>query len=226
MEEYKIQLPEAIAKVNNCITTLLHAPVVLDIGQCVQANNKPSSQTLLREMNKPFSSQSVRESIGTQAASTVLRESSNCSFWRSSTKPAHCASGCQQQLSGLIKVLNHSAIHSTITTKEDSTPFLGDPLGTRYHHLGTMTQNDKARECEMMYILILALPKSTCAKGRSRPFHLDQETTADTLTGWYCQNLLFAREDIEKYKIQIPTSMMLLQNASSYIANPYVNSNP
>ena len=86
----------------------------------------------------------------------ILRESSNCSFWRSSTKPAHRASGCQQQTSGLIKVLNHSAIHSTITTREESTPFLGDPLGTRYRHLGTMTQNDKAKECEMMYTLILA----------------------------------------------------------------------
>ncbi len=58
-----------------------------------------------------------------------------------------------------------------------------------------------------------ALPKSTCAKGGSRSFHSDQETTADTLTGWYCQNLFFAREDIEKYKIQIPTSITLLQKA-------------
>jgi hypothetical protein len=70
MEEYKIQLPEAIAKVNKSITTLLHAPVVLDIGQCVQANNQPSSQELLREMDKPLSLRSVQESIGTQAAST------------------------------------------------------------------------------------------------------------------------------------------------------------
>jgi hypothetical protein len=33
MEEYKIQLPASMVKVNKSITTLLHAPVVLDIGQ-------------------------------------------------------------------------------------------------------------------------------------------------------------------------------------------------
>ena len=71
----------------------------------------------------------------------------------------------------------------------------------------------------MMYTLILTLPKSTCAKRGSRSFHLYQETTADALTGWYCQDQLFAGEDIEEYKIQIPTSMTLLWNAPSY-SNP------
>jgi hypothetical protein len=130
MEEYKIKLPETIAKVNKSITTLLHAPVVLGIGQCVPANNQPSSQAFLREMNKPPSLQSVQESIGAQAASTILRELSNCSLWRSSTKPAHRASCCQQQPSGLMKVLNNLTIHSTMTTKEDSMPVLGNPLRT------------------------------------------------------------------------------------------------
>ena len=55
MEEFKIQLPASMVKVNKSITTLVHAPFVLDIGQCVQANNQPSSQTLLREMNKTSS---------------------------------------------------------------------------------------------------------------------------------------------------------------------------
>ena len=36
----------------------------------------------------------------------------------------------------------------------------------------------------------------------------------------------YSREDIEEYKIQIPTSMTLLQNTTSNIANPYVDSNP
>jgi hypothetical protein len=40
------------------------------------------------------------------------------------------------------------------------------------------------------------------------------------------KNLLFAREDIEEYKIRIPTSMTLLQNASSNIVSPCVTSNP
>jgi hypothetical protein len=35
-----------------------------------------------------------------------------------------------------------------------------------------------------------------------------------------------AREDIKEYKIHLPTSMALLQNASSNISNPYVDSNP
>ncbi len=70
MEEYKIQLPEAIAKVNKNMKMLLHAPVMLDIGQCIQADNQPSSQVLLREVRKPPSLRSVQESIGTQAAST------------------------------------------------------------------------------------------------------------------------------------------------------------
>jgi len=72
MEVYKILLPEAIAKVNKSMKTLLHAPVVLGIGQCVQANNQPSSQKFLREVNKPYSLLSVQESIGTQNASTIL----------------------------------------------------------------------------------------------------------------------------------------------------------
>ncbi len=37
---------------------------------------------------------------------------------------------------------------------------------------------------------------------------------------------LCAREDMEEYKIQNPTSMTLLQNASSNIASPCVVSNP
>ncbi len=74
MEEYKIRIPEEIAKVNKSMKTLLHAPVVLDIGQCVQANNQPSSQALLREVNKPPSLLSAQESIGTQNVSTILRE--------------------------------------------------------------------------------------------------------------------------------------------------------
>ena len=40
------------------------------------------------------------------------------------------------------------------------------------------------------------------------------------------KNPLFAREDIEEYKIQIPTSMTLLQNAPSDIVSPCVTSNP
>jgi hypothetical protein len=72
MEEYEIQLPEAIAKVNKSIKTLLHNPIVLEIGQCLQANNQPTSQSLLREVNKPPSFLSVQESIGTQNASTIL----------------------------------------------------------------------------------------------------------------------------------------------------------
>ena len=40
------------------------------------------------------------------------------------------------------------------------------------------------------------------------------------------KSLSFAREDMEKYKIQSPTSMTLLQNISSNIASPCVNSNP
>jgi hypothetical protein len=62
----------------------------------------------------------------------------------------------------------------------------------------------------MMYTLTLALPKSTCAQGRSRSFIGIKEQTANTLTSWHCQDLLFAREYIEEYKIQIPTSMTLL----------------
>jgi hypothetical protein len=89
-----------------------------------------------------------------------------------------------------------------------------------------MTQIDKARECEMMYILILTLPKITCAQRKPSYLHLDQYTTADTLTSWYIQDLLVVKEDIEEYKIQIPNPMTLLWNSPSYFANPYVNSNP
>jgi hypothetical protein len=118
------------------------------------------------------------------------------------------------------------AKYSKITARKDSTLIEENPLRTQYHHLESMNHNDKARECEMMYILTLALPKSTCAQGRSRSFHLDQETSTITLKGWYCQDLLFAREDIEEYKIQIPTSMTLLQDATSDITNTHVSNNP
>ena len=113
-----------------------------------------------------------------------------------------------------------------MTTKEDSTPVLGNPLRTRFRHFGPVTQDDKARECEMMYTLTLALPKSTCSQGRSRYFIGTKEQTANTLTSWHCQDLLFAREDMKEYKIQIPTSMTLLQNAPSNIVSPCMTSNP
>ena len=157
-----------------------------------------TSPTLLREMNKPPSLRLVQESSGTQAAPTILRELNNCYLWKAFTKPTHRASYCQHQPYGLTEILSNPAIHSTITTKKDSTTIEGNTLRTRYHHLGTMTQDDKARECEMMYTLTLTLPKGTCDKRRSRSFRLDQGTTANTLTGWHCQDLLFAREDMEE----------------------------
>ncbi len=39
-------------------------------------------------------------------------------------------------------------------------------------------------------------------------------------------SILFAREDIEKYKIQIPTSMTILQKPLFYIISPCMYSNP
>ena len=157
---------------------------------------------LLREMNESPSLQLVPDSSGTQSVSTIRRELNIFYLLKASTKPTHYASCCQHQPSDLTEILCNSAIRST------------------------MTQDDKARECEMMYDLTLMLPKSTCVQRRSRYFHLDQETTAYILTSWYCQDLLVVKEDIEKYKIQIPTPMTLLWNAPSYFANPYVNSNP
>ena len=43
MEEYEIQLPASMVKVNKSIITRLHAPVVLDICLCFQSNNQPRS---------------------------------------------------------------------------------------------------------------------------------------------------------------------------------------
>jgi hypothetical protein len=200
---------------------MLQDPVVLDIGQCIQANDQLVFQELLREMTKPPSLRSVQESIGAQTASTFLRELSNCSFWKSFTESEHRASCCEQQPTDLMTVLDNSAM----TTKEVSTPVLGNTLRTLYHHLEKMPQIDKARECEMMYILILTLPKITCAQRKPSYLHLDQDTTADTLTSWYSQDLLVVKEDIEEYKIRIPNPMTLLWNDPSYFANPYVNSN-
>ncbi len=51
-------------------------------------------------------------------------------------------------------------------------------------------------------------------------------TTVDTLTSWYSQDLLVVKEDIEKYKIQIPNPKTIIWNIPSYFADPYVNSNP
>jgi hypothetical protein len=280
IEEYEIQLPATIVKVNKGIAMLLHAPVVLDIGQCVPANNQPSSQALLREMNKHPSLRSVQGSIETQTASTILRELDNYSLWKSSTKPKHSASYYQHQPSGLTKILSNSATHSVITARGDSTPFERDRLRTPHNHLEPVTQDDKVRECEIISTLTLTLPESTYAQGRSRSFHWDQGTNFQhidkgvpaeylllTLPGhvWKvtqddlvreCEvrcttaltvrlssnqgyifspnqaqsilaiqvrrskpssvdttdSLSFAREDIEAYKIQIPTSMTLLQN--------------
>jgi hypothetical protein len=124
MGEYKIKLPATMVKVNKSITALSHAPVVLDIGRCFPSNNQPSSQTLLREMNKPPSLRLVQESSGTQAAPTILRELN--SFYLCT----HCASYCQHQPSGLTEILCNSAMHSTMTTKKDSTPVEENPLRT------------------------------------------------------------------------------------------------
>ena len=152
-------------------------------------------------MTRPPSLQSVQKSIGAQTASTFLRELSNFSFWRSLTESEHCASCCKQQPSNLMEILDNSEV---------STPILGNPLRTLYHHLVTMTQIDKARECELMYILILMLPKITCAQRNPSSPHLDQDTTVDTLTSWYSQDLLVVKEDIEEYNIQIPNPMSIL----------------
>ena len=40
MKEYKIQLPTSMVKVYKSITTLLHAPFVLDICQCFPSSNQ------------------------------------------------------------------------------------------------------------------------------------------------------------------------------------------
>ena len=112
---------------------------------------------------------------------------------------------------------------------EVSTPIFGNPLRTIYHHLETLTQIDKARECEMMYIMILTLPKITCVQRNLSPPHLDQDTTVDALASWYIQDLLVVKEDIEEYKIQIPNPMTIPWNAPFYFANiesPCVDSNP
>jgi hypothetical protein len=222
-----IHLPETIAKVDKSMTPLLQTPVMLDIGQYIQVNDQLVFQALLKEMTRPPSLRSVQESIGAQTASTFLRELSNCSFWRSFTESEHCASCCEQQPSDLMKVLDNSSI----TTEEVSTPVIVNPLRTLYHHLETMTQIYKARECEMMYALILTLPKITCAQRKPSSPHLDQDTTADTLTSWYIQDLLVVIEDIEEYQIQIPNPMTVPWNAPFFffftnIASPCVNSNP
>ncbi len=185
-----------------------------------------TSPALLREMNKLPSLQSVQESSGAHANPSILRELNNCSLWKASTKYTHRSSYYQPQPSGLTEVLRNLAIHYTMTTMGDSTPVEGKPLRTKYHHLGPVTQDDKARECEMMYTLTLALPKSMCAQERSRSFIGTKEQTANTLTSWHCQDLLFAREDMEEYKIQTPTSMTLLQNAHYDIISPCMTNNP
>jgi hypothetical protein len=276
IEEYEIQLPATIEKVNKGIAMLLHAPVVLDIGQCIPANNQPSSQALLREMNKHPSLRSVQGSIETQTASTILRELDNYSLWKSSTKPKHSASYYRHQPSGL------TDFSSSISAEH---LLLKSPV-----HAWTVTQDDKVRECEIISTLTLTLPESTYAQGRSRSFHWDQGTNFQhidkgvpaeylllTLPGhvWkvtqddlvrecevryttaltvrlssnqgyifspnQAQSILaiqvrrskpssvditnglsFAREDIEAYKIQIPTSMTPLQNI--HMTSPNVKS--
>jgi hypothetical protein len=217
-----IHLHETIAKVDKSMTPLLQTPFMIDIGKYVQVNDQLVFQALLKEMTRPPSLQSVQESIVAQTSSTFLRELSNCSFWRSFTEPEYCASRCEQQPYNLMKVL----YNSSMTTKEVYALVLGNPLRTLYHHLEAMSQIDKARECEMMYVLILTLPKITCAQRKPSSPHLDRDTTADTLTSWYSQDLLVVKKDIEEYKIQITNPMTLLGNAPSYLANPYANSNP
>jgi hypothetical protein len=122
---------------------LLHAPVVIGIGKCIPSNDQPSSQALLREMNKPPSLRSVQEPIGTQAASTILRELDNYSLWKSSTKHKHNASYYRHQPSGLTEFLSStSADHLLLTSSV---------------HEWAVTQDAKVRECEIIYTLTLTL---------------------------------------------------------------------
>jgi hypothetical protein len=168
MEEYEIQLPEAIAKVNKSIKTLLHAPVVLGIGQCVQANNQPSSQELLRELNKPSSLLSVQESIGTQNVSTILRE---LSFY--DRVPHDCYDLQREQLQFFQVCL----------------------LQTFLILLGCSTS------------MLKLLKYSTSAQG---VFEIQVKIFNPPSFG-ITKHLLLMNEEIKEYKIQIPTSMTLLQ---------------
>ncbi len=78
----------------------------------------------------------------------------------------------------------------------------------------------------MTVLCALITSKNQAAQGRSRSFIGTKEQPANTLTSWHCKDLLFAREDIEEYKIKIPTPMTILQNASSDTASTCVNSSP
>jgi hypothetical protein len=101
------------------------------------------SSTLLREMNNPPSLRSVQGSIETQTASTILRELDNYSLWKSSTKPKHSASYYRHQPSGLTDFLSSTAAEHLLLTS---------PV-----HAWTVTQDDKVRECEIIYTLTLTL---------------------------------------------------------------------
>jgi hypothetical protein len=186
MEKYKIQLPEAMAKVNKSIKTLLHAPIVLDIGQCVQANNQPSSQALLREVNKPPSLRSVQESIGTQDASTILRE---LSFY---DRAPH---GCYDLQREQLQFFRVCLLQTFLILLDCSTSLL------RLLRYSTSAQGVFEIQVKIFNPPSFGITKSLLLKNEEIKEYKIQVPSS----------MLFAREDIEKYKIQIPTSMTLLQ---------------
>ena len=63
MEEYKIQLPMSMVKVNKSITTPLHTPVVVNICQCFPSSNQENqtADTLTKVFHR-ISSVNIAES--------------------------------------------------------------------------------------------------------------------------------------------------------------------
>jgi hypothetical protein len=186
MEECEIQLPETIAEVNKNINTMLHAPVVLDIGQCVQASNQPSSQALLREVNKPPSLLSVQDSIGTQNASTILWELSCYD------RAPH---GCYDLQRAQLQFFRVCLLQTFLILLGCSTSLL------RLLKHSTSAQDVFEIQVKLFNPTSFGITKSLSLMNEEIKEYEIQVTSST----------LFAREDIDKYKIQIPTSMTLLK---------------
>ena len=118
--------------VDESMTPLLQTPAAIDIGQHDQTNDQLVFEPLVKEMTRHPSLRSIQEVIGTQVASSFLRELGTL-FWRPLTESEHCASCCEQQ-------------PKTLGNLEASTPISGNSLRNKFHRLEALTQIDKARE--------------------------------------------------------------------------------
>jgi hypothetical protein len=192
-----------IIDVDKSTTPLLQTPAAIDIDQHVQTNDKLVFQSPRKGMTRPPSLCSIQEAIGSQVASSFLKESFIL-FWSPFTESELCAYCCEQRP----KIMDNL---------ETSTPILVNSLRNTFQHIVKFTQIDKAREYTTIdaltswYIQVLLImmedieeykiqilnpmtipwnapfyfvepiSESTCAQGKLRYFPLEPRIKPQTL---------------------------------------------